>query len=122
MLKSVRYTGLRVRELKVDWLQPPAAPTIIVACGPRRISEAMSTTYETDMFEPLAIGNWTLKAEVSDERRTRISSGGTGVSDARCRSTTEGRRAQHDDRDDVPARAGWQIPEQTLEYTASSTT
>src|ERR1700687_1965092 len=32
------------------------------------------------MFEPLAIGNCTLNAEVSDERRTRNSSGGTGVS------------------------------------------
>src|SRR5438309_4537676 len=42
----------------------------------------MSTTYDTDMFEPLAIGNCTLNAEVSDERRTRNSSGGTGASDS----------------------------------------
>src|ERR1700676_1351804 len=63
MLKSGRYTGLRDREFSVDWLQPPAAPTIIVACGPRRISEEMSTTYDTDMFEPLAIGTCTLNAE-----------------------------------------------------------
>src|SRR5438093_12233375 len=86
MLKSVRYTGLPVGELKVDWLQPPAAPTIIVACGPRRISDAMSTTYETDMLEPLAIGKWTLNADVSDDRSTRSSSGRTGVSWARGRS------------------------------------
>src|ERR1700681_1157879 len=82
MLKSVRYTGLRDREFSVDGPQPRAAPTIIVACGPRRISEAMSTTYDTDMFEPLAIGNCTLNAEVSDERRMRNSSGGTGASDS----------------------------------------
>ena len=36
--------GIPVREFSVVWLQPLAAPTIIVACGPRRISEAMSTT------------------------------------------------------------------------------
>ena len=71
MLNSVRYGGFGVRELSVVWLQPLAAPTIIVACGPRRISAAMSTTYDTDMFEPLAIGNCTLNAEVSDESRTR---------------------------------------------------
>src|SRR6202163_1683560 len=87
MLKSVRYTGLRDREFSVDWLQPPAAPTIIVACGPRRISEAMSTTYDTDMFEPLAIGNCTLKAEVSDESRTRKRRGTMGVNDARGTNT-----------------------------------
>ena len=57
--------------MSVVWLQPLAAPTIIVACGPRRISDAISTTYETDMFEPLAIGNWTLKADVSEERHVR---------------------------------------------------
>ena len=44
MLNSVRYGGVRVREFSVVWLQPLAAPTIIVACGPRRISDAMSTT------------------------------------------------------------------------------
>ena len=43
----------------------------------------MSTTYDTDMFEPLAIGNWTLNAEVSDDRRTKNSSGMTGVNVAR---------------------------------------
>ena len=47
----------------------------------------MSTTYDTDMFEPLAIGNCTLNAEVSDERRTRNSSGGTGVSDSAWRES-----------------------------------
>src|SRR2546430_14405066 len=43
----------------------------------------MSTTYDTDMFEPLAIGNCTLKAEVSDDSRTRKSSGAIGVKIAR---------------------------------------
>ena len=88
MLNSVRYGGFGVRELSVVWLQPLAAPTIIVACGPRRISAAMSTTYDTDMFEPLAIGNWTLKAEVSDDSRTRKTSG----------SDRGERRARHEQR------------------------
>ena len=44
MLNSVRYAGFGVREFSVVWLQPLAAPTIIVACGPRRMSDAMSTT------------------------------------------------------------------------------
>ena len=44
MLNSVRNAGFGVREFSVVWLQPLAAPTIIVACGPRRISAAMSTT------------------------------------------------------------------------------
>ena len=64
--------------LSVDWLHPLAAPTIIVACGPRRMSDAMSTTYDTDMFEPLAIGKWTLKADVSDDSSTKNSRGRTG--------------------------------------------
>ena len=72
MLKSVRNVGLRDWAFSVVWLQPLAAPTIIVACGPRRIRAAMSTTYDTDMFEPLAIGNCTLKAEVSDEVRLEL--------------------------------------------------
>src|SRR4051812_6547708 len=67
-----------MRELSVDWLQPLAAPTIIDACGPRRISAAISTMYDSDMFEPLAIGNWTLNAENNDESRTRKSRGRTG--------------------------------------------
>src|SRR5437879_8113659 len=83
MLNSVRYGGFGVRELSVVWLQPLAAPTIIVACGPRRISDAMSTTYDTDMLEPLAMGNWILNAEVSDESRTSTSSGRTGTKVAR---------------------------------------
>src|SRR5947207_13881719 len=83
MLNSVRNSGFGVREFSVVWLQPLAAPTIIAACGPRRISAAMSTTYDTDMFEPLAIGNWTLKAEVSDEMRTRNRSWTIGESSAR---------------------------------------
>src|SRR6266545_7540488 len=83
MLNSVRNSGFGVREFSVVWLQPLAAPTIIVACGPRRISAAMSTTYDTDMFEPLAMGNWTLNAEVSDEMRTRNSSWTIGASVAR---------------------------------------
>src|ERR1019366_1143845 len=83
MLKSVRNNGFGVREFSVVWLQPLAAPTTIVACGPRRISAAMSTTYDTDMFEPLAIGNCTLKAEVSDDSSTRKTSGTIGVKSAR---------------------------------------
>jgi len=31
----------------------------------------MSTTYDTDMLEPLAIGNWILNADVSDRERIR---------------------------------------------------
>src|ERR1700726_1346830 len=41
------------------------------------------------MLEPLAIGNWILKADVSDERRMRMSSGSTGVNVARGRSRTK---------------------------------
>src|SRR3954467_10456103 len=78
MLNSVRNAGLGDREFSVVWLQPLAAPTIIVACGPRRISAAMSTTYDTDMLEPLAIGSETLNAEVSDDSSTRKSSGRAG--------------------------------------------
>src|SRR2546430_2141676 len=37
------------------------------------------------MFEPLAIGNWILNAEVSDDRKTRKISGSTGVKVARGR-------------------------------------
>ena len=44
MLNRVRYSGFGVCEFSVVWLQPLAAPTIIVACGPRRMSDAMSTT------------------------------------------------------------------------------
>src|SRR5450759_851750 len=83
MLNSVRNTGFGDREFSVVWLQPLAAPTIIVACGPRRISAAMSTTYDTDMFEPLAMGNWILNADVSDDSRTRKRSGTMGVNVAR---------------------------------------
>ena len=83
MLNSVRNGGFLVRAFSVVWLQPLAAPTIIVACGPRRISDAMSTTYETDMFDPLAIGNSTLNADVSDDSRTRKISGMTGAKVAR---------------------------------------
>src|SRR5262245_32195817 len=83
MLNRVRNSGFGVRELSVVWLHPDAAPMIIVVCGPRRISAAMSTTYDTDMFEPLAIANWTLNAEVSDDSRTKNTSGTTGVKVAR---------------------------------------
>src|SRR5260221_9107469 len=55
----------------------------MVGWVPRRMRAAMSRTYETDMFEPLAIGNCTLKAEVSDDRNTRKTSGRTGVNVAR---------------------------------------
>src|SRR5580765_4359993 len=89
MLNSVRYAGfgLSFGWLSVDWLHPLARPTIIVACGPRRISDAMSTTYDTDMFEPLAIGKCTLKADVSDDSSTKNSRGRTGVMVARGTST-----------------------------------
>src|SRR5260370_40866993 len=87
MLNSVRNTGFGDREFSVVWLQPLAAPTIIVACGPRRISAAMSTTYDTDMLEPLAIGRWILNADVNDDRRIRNTRGVTGVSVARGTST-----------------------------------
>src|SRR5437763_13076706 len=87
MLNNVRNSGFGVREFSVVWLHPLAAPTIIVACGPRRISDAMSTTYETDMFEPLAIGKWTLNADVSEESSTKKSSGRIGVMVARGTST-----------------------------------
>ena len=87
MLNRVRCAAGRERAFSIDWLQPLAAPTIIVACGPRRISEAISTTYETDMFEPLAMGRETLKADVSDESRTRKTSGKNGVKVARGSST-----------------------------------
>src|SRR5206468_113749 len=83
MLNRVRNTGFGDREFSVVWLHPLAAPTIIVVCGPRRISAAMSTTYDTDMFEPLAIGNWILNADVSDDSRIRNSSGMIGVMVAR---------------------------------------
>ena len=76
------------------------------------MSAAMSTTYDTVMLVPLAIGNRTLNAEVSDERRMRISSGSTGVNVARGRSSPKVAAAEHDDGDDVPARADGQIAEQ----------
>src|SRR4029077_17234029 len=87
MLKSVRYVGFGFCEFHVDWLQPLARPTIIVACGPRRMSDAMSTTYDTAMFEPLAIGKWTLKADVSDDSSTKKSRGSTGAMVARGTNT-----------------------------------
>src|SRR5258708_4993533 len=83
MLNRVRNSGFGVWEFSVVWLQPLAAPTIIVACGPPRMSAAMATTEDTDMLEPLAIGNWTLNADVSDDRKTRKTSGSTGVKVAR---------------------------------------
>src|ERR1051325_8699161 len=85
MLNSVRYSGLGlpVGWLNVDCVHALAPPTIIPACGPRRINAAISTTYDTDMFDPLAIGKWTLNAEVSDDRTTKKSSGGIGSSVAR---------------------------------------
>ena len=47
------------------------------------MSAAMSTMYDTDMLEPLVMGNWTLKTEVSEERRTKKSRGSTGENCAR---------------------------------------
>ena len=67
----------------------------------------MSTTYDTDMFEPLAIGNWTLKAEVSDDSRTSKSSGSDGRERRRAAAAAPNvDRAERDDRDDVPAARG----------------
>ena len=43
----------------------------------------MSTMYDTDMFEPLAMGKWTLNVDVREERTMKSSSVGTGVSVAR---------------------------------------
>src|SRR5438045_3741775 len=83
MLNGVVYRGLRVCELSVVWLQPDAPATIIPVWGPRRISAAKSTTSDTDMLEPLAIGKWTVNAEVSEESRTNKSSGTIGVNCAR---------------------------------------
>jgi hypothetical protein len=50
--------------------------------------DAMSTTYDTDMFDPLAIGNCTLKAAVSDDNAMKNRRGATGVRVARGTSTT----------------------------------
>ena len=73
----------------------------------------MSTTYETDMFEPLAIGNWTLKAEVSDDSSNEEDAAAmTGVKVARGSSRHNVERAERDDREDVPAAARRQVPEQ----------
>ena len=113
MLNSVRNAGFRAREFSVVWLQPLAAPTIIVACGPRRISAAMSTTYDTDMFEPLAIGNWILNAEVSDESRMRNDERGDRGQRGPRHEHAEGQRAERDDREDVPAAAGRKVPKQS---------
>ena len=74
------------------------------------------------MFEPLAIGNWTLKADVSDDSRTRNSSGRTGVNVARGTQHAEGHRAERDDREDVPAAAGRQIPKQSAASISRLTT
>src|SRR6266566_7495467 len=89
MLNSVRYSGFGFDFgwLNVDCVHALAAPTIIAACGPRRISAAMSTTYDTDMFEPLAIGNCTLNADVSEESAMKKSRGAIGASVARGTST-----------------------------------
>lgn len=78
MLNSVRYAGFGVRLSRIVWLQPLAAPAIIAACGPRRINVAISTRYDTDMFEPVAMGNCTLKPEVSADTSTSQTSGSTG--------------------------------------------
>ena len=96
--------------LSVDWVSPLAAPTIMPACGPRRMSAAMSTMYDTDMFEPLAMGKWTLNADVSDERTMKKSSGGTGVSVGARHQRGKGDGAEDDDADRVPAGSRWKIP------------
>ena len=43
----------------------------------------MSTTYDTDMFEPLAMGNCILNDAVSDDSRMSSSSGRIGEKAAR---------------------------------------
>jgi hypothetical protein len=86
MLNSVLYAGFRPREFTVDCVNPLAAPISIDACGPRRISAAMSTTYDTDMFDPLAIGSCTLNAEVSDDSMRKSRKGRMGANVARGRS------------------------------------
>jgi hypothetical protein len=53
------------------------------------MSAAMSTTYDTDMFEPPAIGKWTLNAAVRLDSSTKTSSGRTGAKCARGRKTTK---------------------------------
>src|SRR5262245_58952417 len=83
MLKSVRYSGLRDFAFSVVWLHALATPTSRAAYGPRMMIAAMSTTYDTDMLEPLAIGNCTLNAEVSDDNRIRKTSGRIGENVAR---------------------------------------
>src|SRR5205823_11801284 len=49
----------------------------------------MSTMYDTDMLEPLAIGNCTLNAEVSEDSSTRTTNGITGVKLARGSSSAK---------------------------------
>src|SRR5438874_333441 len=83
MLNSVRYSAFLRVALRLVWAHPLAAPTIIVACGPRRINDAMSTTYDTDMLTPLATGKWILNADVSDDSRTSSNSGRMGLKAAR---------------------------------------
>jgi len=88
MLNSVRYAGLCSRLPSTGCAHPLTAPTIMVECGPRRMSVRMSTTYETDMFEPLAIGNWTVNAEVNDESKTKKAIDTEAERSARGNSTT----------------------------------
>ena len=64
------------------------------------------------MLEPLAIGNWILNAEVSDDSTTMRDERENRREDGARDKQAEGERAEHDDADDVPACAGRQIPEQ----------
>jgi hypothetical protein len=87
MLNRVRYQRCRVRALRVVWHNAPMPLTIMAVWGPRRMAEAITTTYDTDMLEPLAMGSWILNADSSDEATIRIRSGGRGNSTARVTST-----------------------------------
>ena len=64
------------------------------------------------MFEPLAIGNWTLNAEVSDDSRNEEEQRRQRREVRARKQQNERQRAERDDEEDVPARARRQIPEQ----------
>lgn len=118
-MNSVRWIRFVPVEFRTVWLHPLAAPTSIVACGPRRISDAMSTTYDTDMLEPPAIGSLTLKAEVSDERRIRKTSGAMGVKVARGSNRTSAAAPRTITATMYPRARGGRSRSTTAQYTAT---
>ncbi len=73
----------------------------------------MSTTYDTDMFEPLAMGNCTLKAEVSDESSDEDHERQNGRERRAREEQREGEAPQRNDAEDIAARARRQVPEQS---------